>query len=726
MERRRFLTGAAVTAATATAAVATATQASATTQQGPVLATPVPDQPLPLAAAGRDWPKVGGDLGNKNYSTLTGINRRNVTKLGGAWHTNLEGGSTKQPQQSTAVVQGGVLYVQTTQQNVFAVDGRTGSVKWKTNLGTSTTNMRGVALGGGLVFSASGANILYALDQHTGAVVWQTQLLNEGGTGGGGTGGCGPGSGGECGGTVGTLAGAVVHWDGLVYVGMQGSTAGARGRAYALDAATGKLVWTFWSAPGTGEFGNDTWAGDSWQTGGAVCWLHPAVDPDTSTVYWAFGNPYPRTDGSSRKGTNLFANCLLALDAKTGTRKWHFQSVHHDIWDFDNVMSPLLLDLRVKGQNRKVVVYGSKVGMFYILDRHTGEGIHGIEERPVPQQAEQLTWPTQPFPGGEPFVPQQYPSIGDTTRPVPFYPTGPVFTPHWDRATILYPGAGGGADWGAYSFSESTGLVYVGYGLINSSYSNADGGRVNTSRPLGQYNSGGFAAVDPRSNTVVWRRDHPTALSHGTGFLSTAGRLLFRGSLDGVLSALDDTTGEELWTFQCGAGANTCPISYEIDGEQYIAIFAGGNGLPYPDIPKGDHLWAFKIGGTVAPAATPTPPKARNDINAAAVTGATANNTVTLGRTWSSSTSTPGTAENTVSTGAMAPQHLAVPVGTTVTFTNPATNANAHGAVSFFENEFDTGLLMPGQTFTHTFTTAGEYFYNDPVFPQSTGKIVVS
>lgn len=516
-----------------------------------------------------------------------------------------------------------------------------------------------------------------------------------------------------------------MYWDGLVYMGMQGSTIGARGRAYALDAKTGAIVWTFWSVPGPGEYGNDTWAGESWETGGAVCWLHPAIDPDTSTVFWCFGNPYPRTDGSSRKGTNLFANCLVALDAKAGTRKWHFQSVHHDIWDLDNEMSPLLLDLRIDGHNRKVVVYGSKAGMFYILDRDTGEAVHGMEERPVPQQAEQLTWPTQPIPGGEPFVPHQFPSLDDTTKPVPFYPFGGIFSTFWDRATILYPGAGGGADWAAFSFSESTGYLYAPYGLINSSYSNADDGRVNTARPLGQYNGGGFSAVDPRTNTVVWRRSHSSALSHGTGFLSTAGRLLFRGSLDGVLSAMDDSTGEELWSFQCGAGANTCPVSYEIDGEQYVAIFAGGNDLPYPDIPKGDFLWAFKLGGKVAPAPTPTPPKSRNDITAAAVTGSAVNYTVALGRTWNSSTGSPSTTENLVSTNAMAPQNLHVSVGDTVTFTNPSGNANAHGAVSFFENEFDTGLLMPGQFATHTFESAGEFFFNDPVFPQATGKIVV-
>ena len=287
-----------------------------------------------MGLAAQDFPKVGGDLGNKNYSTLSQIKASNVKHLGGAWRTQLEGGSTAQYQECTVVAQNGVLYVQTTQQNVFAVNGKTGEIIWKTAVGSpaSVTDMRGVGLGQGLVFSTSGANIAYALDQQTGAVVWQTPLLNEP------VHGLSPG----------TLAGAATYHDGLVYIGMSGSTSGARGHCYALDAATGAIVWTFWSCPGTGEYGNDTWAGTSWQSGGAVPWVHPAIDPDLGLLYWAFGNPYPRTDGATREGTNLFANSLVALDLKTGTRRWHFQSVHHDLWDCDNAMAPVLADLEIE------------------------------------------------------------------------------------------------------------------------------------------------------------------------------------------------------------------------------------------------------------------------------------------------------------------------------------------------------------------------------------------
>jgi glucose dehydrogenase len=730
MDRRTFLMTTAAT--TAGAAILTVTpQAEAAAEAAP--GDPVPPQPASLASAGEDFPKVGGDLGNKNYSRLRQITRDNVNQLGGAWHIELESGEAIW-QECTVVAQDGVLYLGTTQQNVFAVNQVTGAVLWKTPVGSpaSLNVVRGVAIGQGLVFTISGTNSAYGLDQRTGSVVWQTPLLNEN----------------EGGITTGLLAGAVVYWDGLIYIGMRESGGGDRGHFYALDAATGKVVWTFWSCPAPGEYGNDTWAGDSWQTGEANCWMHPAIDPDLGLVYQTFGTPWPGYDGSGREGQNLFSACLVALDAKTGERQWHFQSVHHDLWDYDNVIPPVLINLDIDGMLRKVVVYGSKSGQFYMLDRATGEPVQGMREMPVPQDPAMNTWPTQPVPGGEPFVPHLFPSYDNGTRPVPFYQCGAQFTPPGEqvplpppinpppnpkggkpppppvqvRPVIIYPGQAGGNDWSANSFSLDTGYVYVGYSLVNSYYEAAGDSDI----PLGTDFSGGLAAVDPRSNTVVWRQDSKWPLSLGNGILSTAGRVLFQGRPDGTLAAMDDETGGELWTWQCGAGANTTPISYEVGGEQYIAILAGGNaGLPYANVPVGSHLWAFKLGGTVGPASTPTPPNGRAEPPQSPVPGAAANNTVTLGRDWDYGSGAPSSLEDILSNAAMAPQVMTISAGTVVTFTNPADNSYAHGAVSFFENEFDSGVLMPSQSFQHTFATPGEYFYNDPVFPANTGKIVV-
>ena len=196
---------------------------------------------------------------------------------------------------------------------------------------------------------------------------------------------------------------------------------------------------------------------------------------------------------------------------------------------------------------------------------------------------------------------------------------------------------------------------------------------------------------------------------------------MFIGQPDGYLLGLDIRNGAELWRWQTGAGVHTSPITYDVDGEQYVAVFAGGNGLPY-NSPRGDDLWAFKLRGPVAPAATPVPPPQRQPITAAAVEGTVTGNTVAIARNWLGGAVAPG---ESMSQNSMAPQHLRVPVGTTVTFTNPPDSAEPHCVTQFYEGLFSSPKLAPGQSFSHTFTKAGEYFYNDCTSPRTTGKIVV-
>ena len=655
----------------------------------------------------KDFPKVGGNYGNQNYSALDRIHHGNIRRLGAAWLNRIEGGLTTGTNQSTAVAVDGVLYIESALGNVFAVDGRTGVTKWVYRQTRGVVTRRGVAVGEGKVFTHGRGNWIIALDQATGAVVWERQINDYGNM----------------------EKVALTYHDGLLHVGTHD---GDRGAALAVDAGTGDLVWHFWGAPGPGELGNDTWEGDSYLTGGATPWIHPALDPELGLVYWTFGNARGSNssqDGSRRGGMNLFSSSIVAMDLKTGQYRWHFQSIHHGIWDMDNVMAPVLADVRIRGRLRKIVVYGSKSGMYFILDRTDGTAPLGIDERPVPQDPRQKTWPTQPFPrqGGwtESRVVDQPLGTsvpGDPNRAVPNYVQGALYDPHWDVPVLSIPGHGGGADWNHHSFSHSTQLVYTGFGYVAAAHSLTEAS--NGLRPPGEYQTGGIVAVDPSVNKVRWKKRMPYELAHGNGILTTASDLLFIGQPDGNLLCLDAHHGRELWRFQTGAAISSSPIMYEVDGVQYLAVYAGGTGIPYGDsAPRGDFLWAFKIGGTVPPAPTPPPPVVRRPVSGGPVEGAAVNNTVVLARTYNATTGTVGTVESTA-VNAMAPTHLRVPVGTTVTFVNPVDNVNVHGATQFFEGLFDV-RLKPGEQFSFTFQHRGEYFFNDCFSPRPTGKIEV-
>lgn len=655
----------------------------------------------------KDFPKVGGNLGNQNYTALRSINKGNVRRLRGAWVNRIEGGLASGNSQSTAVAVDGVLYIESAPGNLIAVDGVTGQTRWRYDQTRGAVTRRGVAVGGGYVFTKSNENYVVALDQKTGQVAWERQINGYG--------------------NIEKVA--VVYHDGLLFCG---TNDGPRGAALALDARNGDVRWHFWGTPGPGEFGNDTWEGDSWAEGGATPWIHPAVDPELGLSYWTFGNARGNNssqDGSQRGGMNLFANSIVALDLRTGAYRWHFQSVHHDIWDMDNVMSPVLADVRIRGREHKVVVYGSKSGMFFILDRLNGTAPLGIIERSVPQEPRQKTWPTQPFPrqGGwteQRIVDQPLGTSvpGDPNRAVPNYVQGALYDPHWETPILSIPGHGGGADWSHLSFSHRTGLVYTGYGYVAAAHSLTESS--NGLRPPGEYQSGGVVAVDVSTNTVKWKHRMPYSLAHGNGILSTASDLLFIGQPDGNLLALDARSGREVWRFQTGAAISSSPIMYRVGDREYLAVYAGGTSIPYGNsAPRGDFLWAFEIGGALGPVPAPPAPVIRRPVTGGPVEGSSVANTVVIGRTYDASNGTIGTTESFAVAG-MAPTHLRVPVGTSVTFTNHPDNAGRRGVTQFFEGLFDV-RLDPGQSFQHTFTGAGEYFFNDPGSPRSTGKIEV-
>lgn len=664
----------------------------------------------------KDFPKVGGNLGNQNYTALRQINKGLVNKLGGAWVNRIEGGLNSGTNQSTTVVVDGVLYTESALGNVVAVDGKTGVTKWKwtTPYGGITRRGAAVAKDLGLVFTVASGNRLVALNKETGTVAWIRQYPSSNQAN-----------------YVGNVEKvAVVYHDKRLYMG---TNDGSRGAALSIDATNGDILTVFWGVPRPGEMGYDTWGGapESSRTG-ATPWIHPAVDPELNAVYWTFGNVRGGSsqNGSTRPGDNLFANSIVALDLKTGAYKWHFQSIHHDIWDMDNVMAPVLADVKIHGRDRKVVVYGSKSGMYYILDRKDGSAPLGIDEVPVKQDARQASSPTQPFPRQGAWTetcvvdePLGTAIPGNPNRAVPNYVKGCLYDAHWDVPILSIPGHGGGADWNHQSFSPRTGLMYTGMGYVAAAHSLTESS--NGLRPPGEYQTGAVVAVDPSTNTVRWKKPMPYSLAHGNGILTTASDLLFIGQPDGNLIAMDAHNGAELWRFQTGAAISASPVAYEIDGEQYVAVYAGGTGIPYGNsAPRGDYLWAFKVNGTVGPAPTPTPPEVRRPVSGNPVEGAAlpTPNTVFLARTQTAA-NTPGATESTAVNG-MTPTWMRVPANTTVTFTNPSNNVNTHCATQFFEGLFNFSLA-PGQSAQYTFTTPGEYFYNDCFSPRPTGKIVV-
>ena len=534
------------------------------------------------AAPTKDFPIFGGNLGNQRYSALTAITPANVTKLGGAWVVHIADGASGANLEGTPVVTDGVMYLPGTAGTILALDAATGAVKWKyrpqtQGAGRGGTN-RGVVAAEGKVFSTGGGNNLIALDQKTGALLWTTKVGDRGAT-----------------------VAPALYYNGLVYMGVSGGEGGVRGFIGAFDARTGKQVWGFWTIPGPGEFGHDTWEGDSWQHGGGPIWTASAIDPDLGLIYVPVGNAWPDTDGSKRGGDNLFTASIVALDLKTGAYKWHFQEVHHDVWDYDNTASPVLADILYKGQPRKVLMHGGKTGFLYILDRTNGKPLIGIEERPVPQEPRMKTAKTQPYPIGDPFVPV----CPEPDSVAPGFKSACVFGAYWNEPVVLAPGTLGGISWAPMTYSPKTNLIYIPGAITNSTFT-LGGGFV---RPVNEPRAGTLTAVDPATNKIVWQKRTKFPIAAGSGLLSTASGLIFHGESDGRLVAYDIRNGNELWSFQTGAGADAPVVTYEVSGQQYVAIIAGGSSFQLSQ--HGDSLWAFKIGGTLPPAQAPAEPPTR-------------------------------------------------------------------------------------------------------------------
>jgi quinohemoprotein ethanol dehydrogenase len=545
-----------------------------------------------------NWPTNGGNLYNQRYSALTAINRANAAQLKGVWRARLRGSGTA-PQYSgfaQPIVYDGVAYVSTGASDVFALSIDTGEILWQYEAKLDAHlpsvccgwNNKGVAIGEDKVFIGRLDGQLVALDRGTGRVAWSIQAERWQDNF--------------------SITAAPLYVNGMVVIGFAGGDRGTRSRLKSYDAKDGRLIWTFYTIPGPGEPGHATWPkdNDAWKYGGAAIWQTPAVDLALGLVYFSTGNAAPDYNGAFRAGDNLYAASMVAIELATGKYRWHFQQVHHDIWDYDAVNPVVLMDVIVNGRTRKAIAEVGKTGWAYILDRETGKPLIGIDERPVPQEPRQATAATQPFPRGDAVVPHL---IEMAPEGHALINDGRIFTPFvGETATIVAPGIWGGASWAPSAFDPVQQRMFVCASSVINGYTGGGDARfvapVNGNAFLGGATTftrvartGIIAALDVTTNRLAWRYQWPEQCYSGT--LATGGGLLFVGRSDGRLTALDSATGRQLWEFQTGAGMHAPVSTFERHGKQYVLAFSAGSALI--GSARGDSVWLFGLDGTLAP-----------------------------------------------------------------------------------------------------------------------------
>lgn len=533
-----------------------------------------------------DWLTNGGDLFNRNFSALDEITTDNVNRLGPVWRTHLNGSGVAQKYSGEAqpIVHDGVMYIITGADDVFALSIDSGEILWsaEANLTDAISTIccgwtsRGVGFGEDKIFIGQLDGVLKALDKNTGEEVWsiQAEYWEQGYT----------------------ITSAPLYFEGMVITGFAGAEYAARGRIKAYSAADGSLLWTFYTVPGPGDFGHDTWPADNdaWRTGGGTVWHTPAVDAELGMIYFSTGNPAPDYNGAVRAGDNLFTASIVALDVYTGAYRWHFQEVHHDIWDYDAPNPVVLFDLDYNGVPRKGLAQAGKTGWLYLLDRTNGTPLIGIEERPVPQEPRQATAATQPYPIGEPFVSQTLDVAPEGYRLVN---NGAIFTPFWEDPVMLRRGD---ANWPPSTVDPNKGVMYICAGERQAAYSVRDD--LPPVDPGDPYSGGSMrfapfevtgivTAMDLRTNRKLWSQRWPSRCY--SGLVATAGDLLFAGRNDGRLTALDARDGTKLWEFMTDAGVNAPATIFEHNGKQHVAVFSAGNLLARAT--RGDSVWVFAL-----------------------------------------------------------------------------------------------------------------------------------
>jgi quinoprotein glucose dehydrogenase len=590
---------------------------------------------LAAALAAQEWPYYGGDAGGTKYSQLDQINRSNVTKLQVAWtfHTGdvADGKTTlsRSAFETTPLVIDGTMYLTTSFGRVIALEAETGRQLWAYDPKLDRNRNYNLFINRGCTYWTDGKQRriywgtldgrLLAVDALTGRPV--PSFGNDGWIDlRQGVADQYPRAG------YGVTSPPVIYKN-LVITGAlssDGEPQGPSGDVRAFDVHTGKLVWRFHTVPRPGEFGHDTWEGDSWRDrSGVNAWSILSVDQERGIVFLPLTSPGYDTYGGDRKGANLFGDCLVALDANTGKRLWHFQTIHHDLWDWDLPAQPVLATVRRHGREVPAVVQIAKTGFVFVFDRVTGKPLFDIEERPVPQSKipGEQTWPTQPFPVKPPPFARQTFSFDELTDVTPESRaecqkliegavTGPMFRPIGLEYTVMFPGTNGGANWGGGSFDPATTTLYVNsmdVGALWRMVERPEGATVPyRTQGRGSPNSrfwdsklnpcqkppwGHLTAIDLNQGDFRWRVTlgvvdellakglPPTGTSNLGGSIVTAGGLVFIGATnDSRFRAFDKDTGKLLWETRLPGSAHATPLTFRgrKTGKQYVVIAAGG------------------------------------------------------------------------------------------------------------------------------------------------------
>jgi len=508
--------------------------------------------------AGADWPSHGGGSDEAGFSQLKRINTANAKQLGLAWSLDLPGEATLE---ATPLAIDGVLYFTGSYATVYAVDGATGKLLWKYDPQTWKVSPlktlfnfaanRGVAYADGRIFVAALDGRLIALDSKSGKLLWTAETVDAH--------------------SLQTVTGAPRAFKDRVVIGNAGADMGVRGYVTAYDAATGRQVWRFYTAPGSPDQNKDdpameraaaTWTGPFWKSGtGGVVWDSMSFDAELNRIYLGTGNagPYDPKMRSPGGGANLYTASIVAVDADTGKYVWHYQVNPRDAWDYDATQGMTLTNLKIDGVPRKVLMQAPKNGFFYVLDRTTGKPISAGKITKV-NWADHIDMKTG--------LPVEAPNIR--------YENGP---------TLLWPGPLGAHSWQAMAFSPQTGLAYIPAMQVGARLSHDKAGRGSVSvngvtiadvEADASDGKGALLAWDPVHQKARWKVPHD-AIWNG-GVLATAGGLVFQGTADGEFSAYDATTGHPVWHFTAGLGIIAAPISYLADGKQYVSVLVGYGG----------------------------------------------------------------------------------------------------------------------------------------------------